>query len=171
MRRRAKKDILILFLCSLLFLSHFIPSLFSYFSAASHLASQSQFNTTKFYFESDVSFALRMKLQDRILYGSHLKRAAQNIFNKREGYNESFLDSLPIMREKSRDFRPLTCQNSTTHSSKSKVSVIINYHNELLSLLLRSVYSVLASISPHNLHELILIDDGSDLAAYKVRWS
>ncbi|XP_063683627.1 N-acetylgalactosaminyltransferase 6-like [Bolinopsis microptera] len=108
-----------------------------------------------------------MKLQDRILYGSNLKRAAQNIFNKREGYNESFLDSLPIMRGISRDFRPIICQNSTTYSSKSKVSVIINYHNELLSLLLRSVYSVLASISPHNLHELILIDDGSDLTAYK----
>ena len=169
MRRRAKKDILILFLCGLLFFSHVIPSLYSYFSAASHLSSQ--FNTTKFYFESDVSFALRIKLQHKILYGSHLKRAAQNIFNKREGYNESFLDSLPIMREISRDFRPITCQNSTTLSGKSKVSVIINYHNELLSLLLRSVYSVLASISPHNLHELILIDDGSDLAAHKVRWS
>ena len=43
------------------------------------------------------------------------------------------------------------------------MSVIINFHNELLSLLLRSIISVLRSIPKKNFHELILIDDGSNL--------
>ena len=49
---------------------------------------------------------------------------------------------------------------------KQKVSVVMNYHNELLSLLLRSIYSVINSIPAENFHELILIDDASNFTIY-----
>ena len=170
-RRRVIKDILILLLLILLCLYHFLLSLSQQISPSPHYFPQ--LNGTKFYFESDDSFEHRLKLQDKIKYGSHLKRLADKVFLQREGYNEPFLDSLPIFRDESRDFRPPMCHQNPTSShyiSSSKVSVIMNYHNELLSLLLRSVYTVLVSIPSHNLHELILIDDGSDLTAYQVSY-
>ena len=48
-----------------------------------------------------------------------------------------------------------------------KISFVMNYHNELLSLLMRSIYTLLSSVPRHNFHELILVDDGSDLQKYR----
>ena len=42
----------------------------------------------------------------------------------------------------------------------------MNYHNEVLSLLLRSIYSVINSIPRDNFYEFILIDDDSNLTKY-----
>ena len=116
----------------------------------------------KFYFETELSYKLRLRVQDRMQFGSKIKALAEAYFNPREGYNESHLDSLPLIRDNIPDMSPPLCKNLTYPASKSKVSVVICYHNELLSLVLRSVYSVILSIPPHNFHEMILIDDGSD---------
>ncbi|KAL5270649.1 hypothetical protein ACHWQZ_G001375 [Mnemiopsis leidyi] len=125
-------------------------------------------NDTQLYFETDIIFKMRLRLQEKIKFGGAIKRAGENVFNTREGYNESFLDSLPILRDNIPDFLPEICKNDTTvHRSKTKVSVVLNYHNELLSLLLRSVYTVIAAIPQQNFQELILIDDGSNLQAYE----
>ena len=166
-RRVPTKDILILLLLSLLLLSqisHFSPT--HHFFGIHHF---SHSNQTPLYFESTASFTLRLKLQDKIQFGAAIKRAGEGLFNTREGYNESFLDSLPLLRDNIPEFRPVVCRNeSAAQRSKAKVSVVINYHNELLSLVLRTVYSVLASIPPHNFKELILIDDGSNLTSHQV---
>ena len=60
----------------------------------------------------------------------------------------------------------IRCANRTYKKSTTRVSVIINYHNELLSLILRSIYTVLLSIPEENLEELILIDDASNLTSH-----
>ena len=123
----------------------------------------------RLYFETEHSYRLRLLVQDKLRYGSHIKRVGEQYFNPREGYNESLLDALPILRDNIPDFRPASCVNNSYHSnqpSDTTVSVIINYHNELLSLLLRSVYSVLVAIPRNNLHEVILIDDASNLTAH-----
>lgn len=118
------------------------------------------------YFETDESFEQRLELERKILFGSHIKYVGKTVFTEREGYNESFLDTLPIFRDNITDFRPSMCKNKTFKGSKIKVSVIINYHNELLSLVLRSVYTVINAIPPQNFHELILIDDASNLTTF-----
>lgn len=50
-------------------------------------------------------------------------------------------------------------------------SVVIIFHNELLVTLLRSIHSVLNRSPPEFLHEIILIDDGSDDTAPWLRES
>ena len=126
-------------------------------------------NRTRLYFETEISFNTRVKLEEKILFGGAIKEVSDNVFNAREGYNESFLDSIPILRDDIPDFLPELCKNVTTvYTSQTKISVIMNYHNELLSLLLRSIYTVLAAIPQQNFHELILIDDGSNLRSHKV---
>ena len=167
-RRLNMKDLLIIFLLALLLLTQ-IPTFHHIQHVLKIQKISSDHNDTQLYFETDESFKMRLKLQDKIKFGAHIKRAAGKVFNTREGYNESFLDSLPIIRDNIPDFLPERCQNDTTvYNSRTKVSVIMNYHNELLSLLLRSVYSVIAAIPPHNFQELILIDDGSNLTSHKV---
>ena len=58
------------------------------------------------------------------------------------------------------------CKDKTYRKYTQKVSVVMNYHNELLSLLLRSIYSIISSIPRDNFHELILVDDASNLTVF-----
>jgi len=46
-------------------------------------------------------------------------------------------------------------------SLASKVSVVISFHNEARSMLLRTIVSLLRRTPEEYLHELILVDDGS----------
>ena len=170
-RRKTRKGITIIFLIALLLitlLSHFsYPRQFEGIQKIS--LSDDSLNESQLYFETHISYQLRLQLQAKIKFGGLIKKGSPTVFNSREGYYEPYLDSLPIIRDDIPDFMPELCQNDTTvYISKTKVSVIMNYHNELLSLLLRSVYSVIASIPPHNFHELILIDDGSNLTTHQV---
>eukprot|EP00116_Pleurobrachia_bachei_P005209 sb/3465471/ len=118
------------------------------------------------YFETYAGYRARLQIQESIQYGAELKKIHDSAFNAREGYYESYLDSLPIIRDDIKDFGMKGCKDIAYKKSPLKVSVIMNYHNELLSLLLRSIYTVLRSIPPDNFHEMILIDDASNLTAH-----
>ena len=170
MRIRLNKRLLLVFLILgilILTLPRFYPT--HHLLEIRHFSPDDVHNDTRLYFETEISFKMRLKLQEKIRFGGAIKEVAEKVFSAREGYNESFLDSLPILRNNIPDFMPVLCKNDTpVYRSKTKVSVVMNYHNELLSLLLRSVYTVLAAIPADNFHELILIDDGSDLYSHKV---
>ena len=56
--------------------------------------------------ESETSYKERLRIQDNIYFGGQVKKFVNHEFVKREGYNESFLDSLPIIREITEDFQP-----------------------------------------------------------------
>jgi polypeptide N-acetylgalactosaminyltransferase len=52
-------------------------------------------------------------------------------------------------------------------SQLAKVSVVIPFHDEHLSTLLRSVYSVVNRSPPELLEEIILVDDFSSKGNFK----
>lgn len=54
------------------------------------------------------------------------------------------------------------CKNITYEKSLPTASVIIIFHNEAWSVLLRTVYSVLQESPPNLLKEIILVDDNSN---------
>ena len=122
--------------------------------------------SVKLFFESEESYRARLMIEEKILFGSKIKSADEVFFNSREGYREAYLDSLPILRTDLPQFRPEGCAKEDYRRSKTTISVVMNYHNELLSLLLRSVYTVIREIPRQNLHEVILIDDASNLTQH-----
>ncbi|OXB71427.1 UNVERIFIED_CONTAM: hypothetical protein H355_014115 [Colinus virginianus] len=63
--------------------------------------------------------------------------------------------------------RILGCREKTYPSELPFASVIICFYNEALSALLRTVHSVLDRTPAHLLHEIILVDDNSELADLK----
>ena len=54
------------------------------------------------------------------------------------------------------------CHSKTYESDLPTASIIICFHNEALSALLRTVHTVLQRSPPHLIHEIILINDASD---------
>ena len=54
--------------------------------------------------ETYAGYRARLQIQESIQYGAALKRMHDSAFNAREGYYESYLDSLPIIRDDIKDF-------------------------------------------------------------------
>jgi glycosyltransferase involved in cell wall biosynthesis len=61
------------------------------------------------------------------------------------------------------------CKKVDFHPNLPDASVIIIFHNEARSALLRTVYSVLDRSPPNLLKEIILVDDFSDKGVLSVR--
>ena len=59
-----------------------------------------------------------------------------------------------------------SCKNIRYPANLPQVSVVIPFRNEVLSMLLRTVYSILGNTPDHLLKEIILVDDGSTLGKY-----
>ncbi|KAF7283654.1 hypothetical protein GWI33_023290 [Rhynchophorus ferrugineus] len=73
----------------------------------------------------------------------------------------AFLDGQDAIDDrKLRDPRNSRCKN-LRYSPKLKASVIVIFYNELMSVILRTVWSVLLQTPSHLLEEIILVDDSS----------
>ena len=76
-------------------------------------------------------------------------------------FNTSISDSLPIHRGYP-DYRPEGCKYITYDVNKlPKASIIVIFHNEARSTLLRTVHSILDRTPDSLLEELLLVDDAS----------
>lgn len=79
--------------------------------------------------------------------------------------NEFVANLIPLDRELP-DIRTEYCKNMTYSEKLPMASVIMVFHNEALSMILRTVYSILNRSPEHLLKEIILIDDCSDIGDY-----
>ncbi|XP_053378355.1 polypeptide N-acetylgalactosaminyltransferase 13-like isoform X2 [Mercenaria mercenaria] len=79
---------------------------------------------------------------------------------KKYDYNAFISDMVPVPRILP-DYRPDSCRRLNYPSNLPKVSVIIPFRNERLSVLLRTVYGILFYSPEKLLEEIILIDDAS----------
>ncbi|CAG0892742.1 unnamed protein product [Cyprideis torosa] len=104
---------------------------------------------------------------DQDLFALTQVRTADDLAKKDDGYrNHAFNDLVSTRIGNIReipDTRHQNCLNRQYPSSLPSVSVIICFHNEALSTLLRSIHSVLRRSEPDLLEEIILINDDSNL--------
>ncbi|XP_050292814.1 polypeptide N-acetylgalactosaminyltransferase 1 [Anthonomus grandis grandis] len=78
---------------------------------------------------------------------------------KKFALNTVLSDRMPLDR-KLRDPRNTKCKE-LSYSPKIKASIIVIFYNELMSVILRTVWSVLLQTPSHLLEEIILVDDCS----------
>lgn len=88
-------------------------------------------------------------------------QAGQDPYGK-HAFNQEVSDNIPAGRAVS-DYRHSQCKaTSYQNAGLPTTSVIICYHNEARSTLLRTVVSVLDRSPPELIKEIILVDDSSD---------
>uniref|UniRef100_A0A1S4GTH2 Polypeptide N-acetylgalactosaminyltransferase n=1 Tax=Anopheles gambiae TaxID=7165 RepID=A0A1S4GTH2_ANOGA len=84
---------------------------------------------------------------------------------QRQGYNQFVSDLISVRRELP-DVRDPWCRDRK-RSALPPVSIVIVFHDEALSVLLRTVHSVLNRTPPELVQEILLIDDWSSLVQLK----
>ncbi|XP_044096963.1 polypeptide N-acetylgalactosaminyltransferase 9 isoform X1 [Neovison vison] len=82
------------------------------------------------------------------------------------GYNAQLSDRISLDRTIP-DYRPKKCRQMTHASDLPQISVVFIFVNEALSVILRSVHSVVNRTPSRLLKEVILVDDNSDSAELK----
>jgi polypeptide N-acetylgalactosaminyltransferase len=80
---------------------------------------------------------------------------------KNNSFNQYVSDMISLRRNLP-DFRDPECKKINFHPNLSDTSVIIIFHNEARSTLLRTIWSVLDRSPSHLLKEIIIVDDFSD---------
>jgi len=90
------------------------------------------------------------------------QKAHETGYNRNK-FNQWISDKLSLHR-RSWDTRPKGCidQQYVPRSRMPNVSVMIIFHNEARSTLLRTAWSVLDRSPAHLIHEIVFVDDGSD---------
>lgn len=83
-----------------------------------------------------------------------------NAFNQFASDKISLHRSLPDVRDEE-------CKSIVYHDNLPDTSVIVCFHNEAWSVLLRTVHSIIDRSPPHLLKEIILVDDYSDMPHLK----
>ncbi|KAG7241374.1 hypothetical protein INR49_025574 [Caranx melampygus] len=84
------------------------------------------------------------------------------------GYNAQLSDRISLDRSIP-DYRPKKCKQLTYPEDLPQISVVFIFVNEALSVILRSVHSVVNHTPAHLLKEIILVDDNSDSVTSAVR--
>ncbi|XP_056602874.1 polypeptide N-acetylgalactosaminyltransferase 9 [Triplophysa dalaica] len=82
------------------------------------------------------------------------------------GYNAQLSDHISLDRNIP-DYRPKKCKLLTYSDDLPQISVVFIFVNEALSVILRSVHSVVNHTPAHLLKEIILVDDNSDSVELK----
>uniref|UniRef100_A0A3Q3X2K4 Polypeptide N-acetylgalactosaminyltransferase n=1 Tax=Mola mola TaxID=94237 RepID=A0A3Q3X2K4_MOLML len=82
------------------------------------------------------------------------------------GYNAQLSDRISLDRSIP-DYRPKKCKQLTYQEDLPQISVVFIFVNEALSVILRSVHSVVNHTPAHLLKEIILVDDNSDSVELK----
>ncbi|XP_059193287.1 polypeptide N-acetylgalactosaminyltransferase 9 [Centropristis striata] len=82
------------------------------------------------------------------------------------GYNAQLSDRISLDRSIP-DYRPKKCKLLTYTEDLPQISVVFIFVNEALSVILRSVHSVVNHTPAHVLKEIILVDDNSDSVELK----
>lgn len=81
---------------------------------------------------------------------------------KRHAFNEYVSDLIPVRRSLP-DYRNYWCKKPGLYAeSLLPASVILCFHNEAYSVLLRSIHSILDTTPEHLLTEIVLVDDSSN---------
>lgn len=93
------------------------------------------------------------------------QRIRENGYEK-HAFNELVSNRLGFYRE-IQDTRHELCKSMTYSSNLPSASIIICFHNEAWSTLLRTVHSVLNRTAENLVHEIILVDDHSSLETLK----
>ena len=77
---------------------------------------------------------------------------------------EEYVSELVSLNRSLPDFRGQWCRNQYDGKTEhlEKVSIIICFHNEAWSTLLRSVHSIINRTPEKLIHEILLVDDKSD---------
>ncbi|XP_070554390.1 polypeptide N-acetylgalactosaminyltransferase 10-like [Ptychodera flava] len=88
------------------------------------------------------------------------KQRERQDFSK-HGFNKHISDVISIDRAIP-DIRDPRCKTLKYFSKLPNASIIIPFHNEALTILQRTVHSILNRSPPELLHEIILVDDFSD---------
>ena len=76
--------------------------------------------------------------------------------------NEFISNLIPLDRELP-DIRTEYCKNMTYSKNLPTASIVMVFHNEALSMILRSLYAILNRSPEHLLKEIVLVDDCSDI--------
>lgn len=87
--------------------------------------------------------------------------AKSDVFYKRNGFNAALSDQISVNRSIP-DIRHKDCRKKLYSTVLPKVSVILPFHNEHWSTLIRSCYSLINRSPRELLTEIILVDDNSD---------
>ncbi|BFZ07652.1 hypothetical protein BsWGS_10691 [Bradybaena similaris] len=77
-------------------------------------------------------------------------------------------DRIPLNRDVP-DSRPQGCDSIEYPDKLPTTSVVVPFHNEWISVVIRTVYSLINRTPKHLLKEIILVDDASDIDILKVR--